>query len=65
MKLSNPAQHWSVTVSVDGKDILNIESGCLSGIENVSDYRKEIIEAAENLLAFIGTGNEEFIIDHE
>jgi hypothetical protein len=51
-------RYWAVTVAVDGAEILTIESECLSGIENVSEYRKEIIEAAENLLAFIGTGEE-------
>lgn len=51
-------RHWRVTVAVEGGEILTIESECLSGIENVTDFRKEIIEAAENLLAFIGTGEE-------
>jgi hypothetical protein len=51
-------RHWRVTVAVEGEEILTIESECLSGIENVTDFRKEIIEAAENLLAFIGTGKE-------
>ena len=53
-----PVRHWAVTVSVEGNEVVTIESNCLSGIENVTDYRKEIIEAAENLLAFIGTGKE-------
>lgn len=51
-------RHWSVTVTVEGMDVVTIESNCLSGLENVTDFRPEIIEAAENLLAFIGTGEE-------
>lgn len=49
-------RHWSVTVAVEGTNVVTIESNCLSGLENVTDFRPEIIEAAENLLAFIGTG---------
>lgn len=51
-------RHWSVTVAVEGTNVVTIESNCLSGLENVTDFRPEIIEAAENLLAFIGTGEE-------
>jgi len=51
-------RHWSVTVAVEGMDVVTIESNCLSGLENVTDYRPEIIEAAEHLLAFIGTGDD-------
>jgi hypothetical protein len=51
-------RHWSVTVAVEGAEVVTIESNCLSGLENVTDFRPEIIEAAENLLAFIGTGEE-------
>ena len=58
-----PVRHWSVTVSVEGEEVVTIESNCLSGIENVTDYRKEIISAAENLFAFIGTGKEVFEFD--
>lgn len=47
-------RHWSVTVAVDGMEVVTIESNCLSGLKNVTDYRAEIIEAAEHLLAFIG-----------
>jgi len=49
-------RHWAITVAVDGNDIVTIESNSLSGIKNVTDYREEIITAAEHLLAFIGTG---------
>lgn len=47
-------RHWAVTVFVDGKDILTIESGFLSGIENIDDYADEVRNCAEHLLAFIG-----------
>ena len=35
-------QHWAVTVAVDGNQILTIESNCLSGVENISDFEGEI-----------------------
>lgn len=47
-------QHWAVTVSVDGKSVLTIESNCLSGVENVAEYEYEIETAAHHLLSFIG-----------
>lgn len=50
----NNKPHWSVTVSVDGQEVVTIESNSLSGIENVSDYREQIITAADHLIAFIG-----------
>ena len=46
--------HWSVTVSVDGDEVVTIESNSLSGVENVSDYREQIVAAADHLIAFIG-----------
>jgi len=47
-------QHWAVTVSRNGEDIVTIESNCLSGRE-ISDEDERIIElCANNLLGFIG-----------
>ena len=46
--------HWAVTVTVDGVQVLTIESNCLSGIENVADHEETIETAARHLLAFIG-----------
>jgi hypothetical protein len=47
-------KHWAVTVRVDGEEILTIESNSLSGASNVSDYREQIVTAADHLIAFIG-----------
>lgn len=54
----NYSRHWSVTVTVDGLDVITIESSSLSGLDNVTDFRKEIIESANHLLAFIGTDDD-------
>jgi len=59
-------RHWRISVDVDGENVVNIESNSLSGVENVSDYRQEIIEAAENLIAFIGREDSEpFVIPEQ
>ncbi len=46
--------HWSVTVSVDGEVVLTIESNSLSGLPNVTDYREQVLMAADHLISFIG-----------
>ena len=56
--------HFRVAVAVDGGEVLTIESNSLSGVENVTDYRKEILEAAKHLIAFIGNGDTEFLEDN-
>jgi len=50
-------QHWGVTVSVNGNDILTIESNCLSGVHDIHRYEDTIRQAAQNLLGFIGGGS--------
>ncbi len=45
---------WSVEICVEGRSILSISDKDLCGIESVSDYREEILEAADHLIAFIG-----------
>lgn len=45
---------WRVEVYVDGNNILNIEDASLSGVGNVAEFRREILTAAEHLVAFIG-----------
>ena len=45
---------WSVTVAVNGSEVLTIESNCLSGAPNIDDYADEIRTCANNLLSFIG-----------
>jgi len=60
MNQAESIQPWSVTVAVNGVDILTIETESLSGISDVDKYRREIIAAAENLLAFIGDGESSF-----
>ena len=52
---------WSVTVEVDGEFVLAISSDDLCGVPNVDDFREQILDAARNLIAFIGTGKEEFV----
>lgn len=47
-------QHWAVTVSRNGEDIVTIESNCLSGREIGPEEELAIRIAANHLLAFIG-----------
>lgn len=47
-------KHWAVTVSVNGSEVVTIESNCLSGVENVADHEDSIETAARHLLSFIG-----------
>lgn len=47
-------QHWAVTVSRNGEDIVTIESNCLSGREITAEDEHAIRTAAYHLLAFIG-----------
>jgi len=47
-------KHWAVEIRVNGDEILTLESNCLSGIENIADYRDVVVNCAEHLLAFIG-----------
>ena len=46
--------YWSVTVAVNGEDILTIEKNMLSGIEEINQHYKSIETCAEHLLSFIG-----------
>lgn len=52
---------WSVTVEVDGEFVVAISSDDLCGVPNVDDFREEILDAARNLIAFIGSEKSEFI----
>jgi len=47
-------KHWGISINVDGVNIVNMESASLSGIDNVADYREEILYACESMIAFIG-----------
>lgn len=47
-------EHWGVDIRINGERVLTIESNCLSGIDNIDDYRETVIECARHLLAFIG-----------
>jgi hypothetical protein len=51
------SEHWSVTVSRDGEEIVTIESNSLSGRELTSEDEAAIRLAAHHLLAFIGDGH--------
>ncbi len=46
--------HWSVTVTRNGEDVVTIESNCLSGREISPEDEAVISTAAHHLLAFIG-----------
>jgi hypothetical protein len=52
-------QHWGVDVRINGERVLTIESNCLSGIDNISDYAETVRECAHHLLGFIGEGKPE------
>ncbi len=45
---------WSVRVTVDGRDVLQISDKDYSGDPNVADFRHEVMTAAEHLVAFFG-----------
>lgn len=47
-------QHWAVTVSRNGEDVVTIESNCLSGREISAEDEETIRKAAHHLLSFIG-----------
>lgn len=48
-------QHWAVTVLRNHKDLVTIESNCLSGKPEFSDEDARVIRmAADHLNAFIG-----------
>lgn len=51
--MSNTA-HWAVTVERDGKEIVTIESNCLSGCDLGVEDEDTIRTVAYHLLAFIG-----------
>lgn len=53
------AKHWAVTVAVNGAEVLTIESNCLSGVNNIDDYKDEVATAGLHLLSFIGKGDSE------
>lgn len=51
------AKHWSVTVEVEGANVLCISSQHLSGVHEVEPYRATIENCAQHLLAFIGSAS--------
>lgn len=53
---------WSVTVEVGGEFVVAISSDDLVGVPNVGDFQEEILDAARNLIAFIGSGESEFVV---
>ena len=48
------APHWSVSVERAGKNIVTIESNCLSGRDLSAEDKETIRTSARNLLAFVG-----------
>jgi hypothetical protein len=50
--------HWSVTVRLNGDDIVTIESNFLSGREIGPDEEEAIRTAAHHLLGFVGQERE-------
>ena len=53
-------KHWAIRIDINGENVLNIESGCLSGIDDITEYRQTILNCAEHLKSFIGTENTPF-----
>lgn len=47
-------EHWAVTVSRNGQEILTIESNCVSGLDLTYEDEGVIRNAAEHLLSFVG-----------
>lgn len=58
-RLAASNDHWSVTVSRHGEEIVTMETNCLSGREISPDDERTIRTAAEMLLAFIGDASPE------
>ena len=56
-------KHWAVRIDINGENVLNIESGCLSGIDDITEYRQTILNCAEHLKSFIGTENTPFFME--
>lgn len=50
--------HWSVTVAVDGDDVLTISHDHLAGKDGLDDLAPAIRTAAAHLLCFIGAGKD-------
>lgn len=50
--------HWSVTVAVDGDDVLTISHNHLAGKDGLDDLAPAIRTAAAHLLCFIGPGKD-------
>jgi hypothetical protein len=57
--MSVKVEHWSVSVSVNGDEILTIESEWLSGVPNIDEYADAVRNCAQHLLAFIGPADPE------
>ena len=52
-------EHWSVTVTRNGENLVTIESNCLSGKPEFTETEAQVIrDAAEHLKAFIGPPRE-------
>ena len=45
---------WAVSISLEGKDILFISDNEISGVDNVEEYRNEILDCVQNVMSFIG-----------
>ena len=52
-------KNWSVTVNIDGEDILCLSSNGLSGVNNVEEFRGYVLLCAEHLTSFIGQDSRE------
>lgn len=48
------SKYWSVTVSINGDEVLTIGKDELAGVPNIEDHANEVRECARHLLAFIG-----------
>jgi hypothetical protein len=59
-------QHWSVTVTRNGEQVVCIESNCLSGKSDISAEDQRIMRvASDHLRGFAGADQDNDIADHE
>ena len=46
------SRRWEVELKIDGRSVLMIGPGCISGDPDISRYSELVNEAAENLMSF-------------
>ena len=41
IRYATDMKHWAIQVDVEGDQVCRLETGCLSGVPNIADYREE------------------------